>query len=232
MERMDIVKDILVVEDEEQVLDVISKYLSNEGYNVDCALNGDKALELFDKNKYKLVILDLMLPDISGEDICKAMRRASDVYIFMLTAKTALNDKIEGFNAGADEYLIKPFSPRELTARVNALFRRIGLKEETLTFNNGNLKINCENRTVKVNNNLITLTPNEYDILLCLAKNKDRVLSREMIIERVFGLDFDGSDRNIDVHIKNIRKKIEGDSKLPRYIVTVTKIGYKFVGDA
>lgn len=151
------------------------------------------------------------------------------MYIFMLTAKVSLNDKIGGLNIGADEYLTKPFSPRELTARVNALFRRVGgEKENTLIFDNGKLEINKDTRNVKVRGKDVTLTPNEFDILYALALNRGRVLSREQLIEKVFGIDFEGSDRTVDVHIKNIRKKIEEDSRIPKYIVTVTKVGYKF----
>jgi DNA-binding response OmpR family regulator len=175
------------------------------------------------------VILDLMLPDIDGEEVCKILRRISDVYIFMLTAKSTLSDKIEGLNIGADEYLTKPLSPRELTARVNALFRRVGSSNDNiLSFDNDKLIIDSDKRLVKLSGGEINLTPNEFDILHMLASNKGKVFTREGIIERVFGIDFDGSDRIIDVHIKNLRKKIEEDTKAPRYIITVTKIGYKF----
>lgn len=149
----------------------------------------------------------------------------------MLTAKASVNDKIEGLNIGADEYLTKPFSPRELTARVNAIFRRVTDKESILSFDGGKLKIDKEKRTVRMDENEVNLTPNEFDILYNLAVSKGNVLTREQLISKVFGLDFEGSDRTIDVHIKNIRKKIEQDSKAPRYIITVTKLGYKFGGD-
>ena len=147
----------------------------------------------------------------------------------MLTAKSTLSDKIEGLNIGADEYLTKPLSPRELTARVNALFRRVGRSNcNIISFDNDKLVIDSDCRLVKLKGEEISLTPNEFDILYVLASNKGKVFSREAIIERVFGIDFDGSDRIIDVHIKNLRKKIEEESKSPRYIVTVTRIGYKF----
>lgn len=224
-------RNILIIEDEEKVSEVIKAYLEKEGYKVYCTTRGLEGIELFSKVDFKLVILDLMLPDIDGEDICKTLRRISDVYIFMLTAKAALRDKIEGLNIGADEYLTKPFSPRELTARVNALFRRICSNDDNiLEFNNGKLKINKENRNVIVNGEEVSFTPNEFNILYTLASNKGNVLSREQLIEKVLGIDFEGSDRIIDVHIKNIRKKIEEDSRTPKYIITVTKIGYKFGG--
>jgi Response regulators consisting of a CheY-like receiver domain and a winged-helix DNA-binding domain len=150
----------------------------------------------------------------------------------MLTAKATLTDKVEGLNVGADEYLTKPCSPRELTARVNALFRRIGVNDKTeVISSNGELIIDYSKRLVKLKGEEIAMTPNEFDILYTIAKNKGRVLNREQLIEQVFGIDFDGSDRIIDVHIKNIRKKIEEDTKNPKYIVTVVKLGYKFGGE-
>jgi DNA-binding response OmpR family regulator len=224
--------NILVVEDEVKVSDVVKAYLEKEGYKVYCTTSGLEGIKLFNSIKFKLVILDLMLPDISGEEVCAELREISDVYIFMLTAKGTLNDKVEGLNIGADEYLVKPFSPRELTARVDALFRRFGMEEApSLSFNNGSLLIDQEKRLVKVKGLEISLTPNEFDILFVLASNKGKVLSREQLIEKVFGMDFEGFDRTVDVHIKNLRKKIEEDSRNPEYILTVTRIGYKFGGE-
>ncbi|WP_318507387.1 response regulator transcription factor [Bacillus sp. T3] len=226
-------KNILIVEDEEKVSEVIKGYLEKDGYNVQSTTSGLKAIELFKTNDFQLVILDLMLPDISGEEICKIIRQSSNVHIFMLTAKGALNDRIEGLNIGADEYLIKPFSPRELTARVNALFRRLngGGDTSAYLFNDGNLLIDYEKRMVKIQDQKIPFTPNEFDILIALASNKGKVLSREQLIDKIFGTDFGGYDRTIDVHIKNIRKKIESDTRNPKYVVTVMKVGYKFGGE-
>ena len=221
--------NILIIEDEKSVSDVVKAYLEREGYGVYSTENGLDGIEVFRKERIDLVILDLMLPDIDGEEVCKILRKISDVYIFMLTAKSTLSDKIEGLNIGADEYLTKPLSPRELTARVNALFRRVRTrKENVLSFNNNKLIIDFDKRLVKLSGEEINLTPNEFDILYILASNQGKVFTREAIIERAFGIEFDGSDRSIDVHIKNLRKKIEEDTKSPRYIVTVTKIGYKF----
>jgi DNA-binding response OmpR family regulator len=225
-------KNILIIEDEEKVVQVIKSYLEKNGYNVYFALNGLTGIQIFKKTKFDLIILDLMLPDISGEDICKVIRETSDVYIFMLTAKGSLENKIDGLSIGADEYLVKPFSPRELTARVGALFRRFNKVDASiLSFDSGNLVINVEERSVKVKGITIMLTPNELDILYTLAINKGIVLTREQLIGKIFGLDFAGFDRTIDVHIKNLRKKIEEDSRNPRYIITVVKAGYKFGGD-
>ena len=224
--------NILIIEDEESVANVLKAYLEKDKYNVSVCNSGMEALEDFKEIDFQLVILDLMLPDIDGEEICKIIRRTSDVYIFMLTSKASLNDRIVGLDIGADEYLIKPFSPRELTARVNALFRRINTSEKISDiFNDGILKIDYEKRIVELRGEEISFTPSEFDILYTLLINKGKVLSREQLIEIVFGIDFDGYDRTIDVHIKNIRKKIEEDTKNPKYIITVTKVGYKFGGD-
>jgi DNA-binding response OmpR family regulator len=228
---VDILKSILVIEDEVKVSEVVKAYLENDGFHVDCVTRGYEGIELFQKKEYKLVILDLLLPDLEGEEVCRVLRRISDVYIFMLTAKVTLNDKIEGLNAGADEYLTKPCSPRELTARVKALFRRFETTEPVFfTSDDGLLIIDYDKRVVKLAGIEIPLTPNEFDILYTIAKNKGRVVNREQLIEQVFDIGFEGSDRTIDVHIKNIRKKIEEDTRNPKYIITVKKYGYKFGG--
>ena len=224
--------NILIIEDEKKVAEILKAYLEKGGYSVYCTTNGMDGIKLFEKIKFNLVILDLMLPDISGEEVCSVLRKISEVHIFMLTAKSTLEDRIEGLNLGADEYLVKPFSPRELTARVNALFRRLNINKcETKVFNNGDLEINYDKRIVKVRGTEISLTPNEFDIVHILSSNGGKVFTREQLIERIMGIDFQGFDRTIDVHIKNIRKKIEEDSRNPKYILTVTRIGYKFGGD-
>lgn len=225
--------NILIIEDEEKVSEVLKAYLVKEGYNVYTTAKGLEGIEIFNRINIMLVILDLMLPDISGEEVCKIIRKTSDVHIFMLTAKGDLDERIEGLNMGADEYLIKPFSPRELTARVNALFRRLGVDSDTtyLIFNDRRLSIDYDKRLVQVNGEEVTLTPSEFDILYALVINKGRVLSREQLIDQLYGIDFDGYDRTVDVHIKNIRKKIEEDTKNPKYIITVMKVGYKFGGE-
>lgn len=228
-------KNILIIEDEESVSEVLKAYLEKEGYKVSSTTRGLEGIELFKTIDFKLVILDLMLPDISGEEVCKIIREKSNVHIFMLTAKGALNDRVEGLNIGADEYLIKPFSPRELTARVNALFRRLSMQEEKkeeLLFNDGRLSVDYDKRVVRVNGEETPFTPNEFDILYTLIINKGKVLSREQLIDKIFGMDFDGYDRTVDVHIKNIRKKIEEDTRNPKYVVTVIKVGYKFGGES
>jgi DNA-binding response OmpR family regulator len=226
------VANILIIEDEEKVSEILKAYLEKAGYSVYCTATGMEGIKLFEKIEFNLVILDLMLPDISGEEVCSVLRKISEVHIFMLTAKSTLEDRIEGLNFGADEYLIKPFSPRELTARVNALFRRLNInKGEKKVYNNGDFEISYEERIVKVLGKEISLTPNEFDIVHILSSNKGKVFTRDQLIERIMGIDFQGFDRTIDVHIKNIRKKIEEDSRNPKYILTVTRIGYKFGGD-
>nr|WP_307990537.1 response regulator transcription factor [uncultured Niameybacter sp.] len=224
--------NILIIEDEVRVADIMTKYLEKENYKVFCAYTGRDGLDLFYNQKIDVVLLDLMLPDIQGEDICKEIRGVSNAYIFMITAKGTLDNKVEGFQIGADEYLVKPVSPRELVARVKALEVRKEREEnkDTLIFDKGHLKIYLQERMVKVNNEIVGLTPNEFDLLYALAASPGRVFTREQLIEAVMGIDFDGFDRTIDVHIKNLRKKIEEDTKNPKYIKTVTGIGYKFEG--
>lgn len=225
--------NILIIEDEEKVAEVLKAYLEKEGYKSYTTTSGLEGIEMFKAYDFKLIVLDLMLPDISGEDVCKIIRQTSNVHIFMLTAKGTLNEKIEGLNIGADEYLVKPFSPRELTARVNALFRRLSLENNNLNicFDDGNLTVDYDKRVVKINGEEVSFTPNEFDILYTLILNKGKVLTREQLINKIFGIDFDGYDRTIDVHIKNIRKKIEKDTRNPKYIITVMKVGYKFGGE-
>lgn len=224
---------ILIIEDEPSVLEAISAYLRKEGYEVYTAERGYKGLECTEDIAFDLIILDLMLPDISGEEICKRIRAKSNTYIFMLTAKSSLEERIRGLDLGADEYLVKPFSPREIVARVNALFRRIKdipENKNVVAFNGGELVIDHDKREVRLRGDEVALTPIEFDILTLLSENPGIVLSRETLIDRVLGPDFEGVDRTIDVHIKNIRKKIELDTKNPSYIITVFKLGYKFGG--
>ncbi|MDO4924998.1 MAG: response regulator transcription factor [Turicibacter sp.] len=221
---------ILLIEDEESVLEVFRAYLEKAGYQVLTATTAAEGLRLFYKNDIQLLILDLMLPDRSGELICKEIRQSSDVYIFMLTAKGSLEHRIEGLNLGADEYLVKPFSPRELVARVNALFRRIETKPSLMQIDK-RLSIDLAGHLVKIYEKEIPFTTTEFQILAYLIENRGQVLSREQLIEHTLGIDFEGYDRTIDVHIKNIRKKIEVDTKQPKYILTVMKVSYKFVGE-
>ena len=224
--------NILVVEDEKNILDVIKAYLEKENYYVITATDGEQALELFNIMDIHLVILDLMIPKISGEDVCKTIRSTSDVPIIMVTAKADEDFKIEGLHIGADDYVTKPFSPRELVGRVKALLRRTykGAKPlaEILSFNNNDLLIDINKMIVKKGDINTNPTAIEFKILLALVSNPSQVLSREQLIEFALGTEYEGYDRTIDTHIKNLRQKIEDDPKNPKYILTVYGAGYKF----
>ncbi|KKC28874.1 response regulator transcription factor [Caldanaerobacter subterraneus] len=224
-------KKILVVDDEIKILEVVKSYLEREGFSVITETNGNNVLDTFKKEKPDLVILDLMLPGISGEELCKRLRQFSNVPILMLTAKVQESDKINGFSIGADDYITKPFSPRELVMRVKAILRRttddVPLAE-VMSFNNDDLVVDLRAHTVRKKGVVVNLTPNEFKILKILIRNPNRVFTREELIEKVMGFDYEGYDRTIDAHIKNLRQKIEDDTKNPVYIRTVYGVGYKF----
>ena len=225
--------NILVVDDEKTIVDVIEAYLKKAGYNVFKSYDGKEAITIFNNENINLIILDLMLPDISGEEVCKIIKTEKDVPIIMLTAKINEDDILNGFNLGADDYVVKPFSVKQLMARISAILRRVKNLPSIpiLSFNNGELIINLESYEVKKNNKLITLTRSEYNILLTLSENIKRVFTRNELIDRVMGEDVDVFDRIIDSHIKNLRSKIEDDSKSPKYILTIYGVGYKFGGN-
>ncbi len=222
---------VLIIEDEIKVVEAVKAYLEKDGFTVDYAMLGSDALQIFNENRYDLIVLDLMLPDITGEEICKKIRQDSDVPIIMLTAKSSEDSKINGLNIGADDYLIKPFSPRELLARIKAILRRtiVEIDNKIIKFNNG-LSIDYDTPAVYKNNIEITLTPNEFKILSFLSKNNGKYFSREQLIDNAIGSSFDGYDRAIDSHIKNLRHKIEDNPKSPKYIITQYGFGYKFNG--
>lgn len=222
---------ILAIDDEEKILDVIKAYLEKEGYTVLTETNGANALNTFKSANPDLVVLDLMLPGMSGEEICSKIRAVSKVPILMLTAKVSEDDKVYGFTIGADDYLTKPFSPRELAMRVKAILRRTKDDlplNDIFTFNDGDLVIDTRSYEVKKKGRIVNLTPNEYKLLTVMAQNPNKVFTRSELIEKAFGYDFDGFDRTIDAHIKNLRQKIEDDPKNPTYIKTVYGAGYKF----
>jgi DNA-binding response OmpR family regulator len=223
-------ESILIVEDEKKIADIVRGYLEKEGYQVQHAADGAEALRLL-KEQFDMVILDLMLPDMQGEELCSIIRQHSEVPVIMLTARSGEEDRIKGLGIGADDYVVKPFSPRELVARVKAHLRRAGkTKKKVLSFNRGILKIDLDNREVAKEGKPIVLTPTEFKILLSLSESPGRVFSREQLVNIVQGYDFEGYDRTIDAHVKNLRHKIEIDSKEPRFIRTVYGIGYKFTG--
>ncbi|URZ18136.1 response regulator transcription factor [Clostridium felsineum] len=223
---------ILVVDDEEKILSVIKAYLEKEGFEVLTAKDGEEAINIFEKEHIHLIILDLMLPKISGEKVCAKIRSVSSVPIIMLTAKIEEDNKIEGLSMGADDYVTKPFSNRELVSRVKALIRRTYRDNtplaELLIINNGDLEIDVEKFIVKKRGENVNLTSNEFKILIVLLSKPGKVFSREELVNKAFGIDYDGFDRTIDTHIKNIRRKIEDDHRNPKYIVSVYGLGYKF----
>lgn len=228
-------KNILVVDDESKILDVITSFLSSKGYVVHAADNGQKALDIFSKNNISLLVLDLMLPDISGEDICMQIRKTSRVPIIMLTAKTQESELLNGLGIGADDYITKPFSLKELHARIEAVLRRSSHDLVPLftkgIWRGGDLVVDFEKNTITKKGEIINLTQSERKILSTLIKYPGRVFTREELIDVAFDNDFDGYDRVIDTHIKNLRHKIEDNPKLPAYILTVHGLGYKFGGE-
>nr|WP_144554715.1 response regulator transcription factor [Bacillus sp. X1(2014)] len=225
---------ILLVDDERRIIEVLEAYLIREGYVIHSADNGIDALKKVKTVNPDLIILDLMLPDISGEEVCRLVRKESDVPILMLTAKSAEDDRINGIVMGADDYLTKPFSPREVVVRVQAILRRVKKTEkvERLEFNGKKLVIDLIKKEVTANGDSITLTPIEYKLLTNMAVNPGRVYSRMDLLEKIQdeGMYYEGYERSVDTHIKNLRKKIERDSRQPDFIVTVFGMGYKFGG--
>ncbi|MFT8502543.1 MAG: response regulator transcription factor [Lacticaseibacillus paracasei] len=225
-------KHILVVDDEPKIVDVVKSYLENSGYTVSEAYTGKDAYARFEAEHPDLIILDWMLPDITGEEVCRKLRQVSKVPVIMLTARVEEENILQGFGFGADDYVTKPFSPRQLVARVAAVLRRVENEHPTvLTFNRGELVIDLSSMEVRKDGILVSLTPNEFKVLSVLAYHHKKVFTREELIALTMGNHFEGLDRIIDTHVKNIRQKIESDSKNPQYILTVHGMGYKFGGD-
>ncbi|MGN0732107.1 MAG: response regulator transcription factor [Treponema sp.] len=231
---MSVLKNILVVDDEKMLREAVSSYLEKQGFSVIQAESGREALEIFENNTISFVILDLMLPDISGEKICAQIRKKSRVPVIMLTAKTMENDMLNGLNIGADDYITKPFSLKNLLARIKAVLRRseADLKPlaQKISLNGGKLTVDFDSREVRKNGIKISLTPVEWKIFSAFLKYPQKVFSREDLISEAFGFDFSSYDRVIDTHIKNLRKKIEENPKNPVYICTVHGAGYRFEG--
>lgn len=227
-------RNVLVVDDEAKILEVIKSYLEKKDYTVFTAENGEHAFCILENETISLIILDLMLPDISGEEICMKIRQKSRVPIIMLTAKVAEENLLRGLDLGADDYITKPFSLKELNARIEAVLRRSGNDllplYQKISFHNGDLEIDFQSHTVKKMKREVNLTPNEFKILAALVKYPNKVFTREDLIMTALGDEFEGYDRAIDSHIKNLRQKIENDSKKPVYILTIHGVGYKFGG--
>lgn len=226
-------RKVLVVDDDEKTVELVKLYLNRDGYRVITAYDGKEALRLAREGHPDLIVLDLMLPGMDGLAVCRTLRTESDVPIIMLTARVTDEDRLTGLDLGADDYVTKPFSPRELAARVRAVLRRVpgetgqrGPDEVT----HGKLTVNFLRHEVRVNGNIINLTPIEFKLLGALVREPGRVFNRAQLIEKALGYDFEGFDRTIDVHILNLRRKLEPDSSHPLYVKTVYGAGYKFGG--
>ncbi|GED66977.1 DNA-binding response regulator [Brevibacillus reuszeri] len=220
---------ILIVDDEPQILEILSSYLRKDGYHVLTASEGGEALEIAETYPLALIILDLMLPDRTGEDVCREIRKTSRVPILMLTAKSGEADRIRGLEIGADDYLVKPFSPRELVARVRAILRRMGdYQSLSDLIEMGELTVSLGEKRILLRGKPVETTPNEFRLLATLVRYPGRTWTRDELVEEVLGIDFFGSDRTIDTHIKNLRQKIEDDPRQPVFIKTVYGLGYRF----
>lgn len=220
---------VLLVDDDENIVKLVSMYLEKDGYRVDAAYDGREALLEFRRSKPDIVVLDLMLPEMDGLEVCRAIREQSDVPIIMLTARTTEGDKLIGLDQGADDYVTKPFSPRELLARIRAVLRRIPSEDTTgpSEIRVADLALNLREHTALVRGHQVLLTPTEFNLLRALLQSPGQAFSRGQLIERAFGHDFEGFERNVDVHVNSLRKKIELQPSDPTYIKTVYGIGYK-----
>jgi two-component system response regulator RegX3 len=224
------VTKVLVVEDEESFSDALSYMLRREQYEVEVAADGHEALKTFERSGADIVLLDLMLPGLSGTEVCRELRARSNVPIIMVTARDSEVDKVVGLEIGADDYVTKPFSSRELVARIRAVLRR-GAEPEELIYNvveAGPVRMDVERHVVSVDGTQVALPLKEFDLLELLLRNAGRVLTRGQLIDRVWGADYVGDTKTLDVHVKRLRAKIEPDPANPKYLVTVRGLGYKF----
>jgi two-component system response regulator RegX3 len=221
---------VLVVEDEESFSDALAYMLRKEGFEVVVCPTGPEALDAFDRNGADLVLLDLMLPGLPGTEVCRTLRQRSNVPVIMLTAKDTEVDKVVGLELGADDYVTKPFSTRELVARIRAVLRRQGDAEDlpAATLEAGPVRMDVDRHVVSVRGGQVQLPLKEFELLEVLLRNADRVLTRMQLIDRVWGADYVGDTKTLDVHVKRLRAKIEEDPAAPRHIVTVRGLGYKF----
>jgi DNA-binding response OmpR family regulator len=217
---------VLVVDDEPKILELVRSYLEINGYAVFCAKNGREGMDFFEKTPVSLILLDLMLPDLSGEEFCEKVRRVSDIPIIMITAKVDEESVIRGLNIGADDYVCKPFSPRQLMARVRAALRRNGGGggKAGAVLSCGGLIVDTEKRIVRRNGEIVPLTRDEYHILRLLMSRRAKIFTREEILDAIEG---EGFDRSVDSHIKKLRAKLEDDPRTPKYIITVYGMGYR-----
>jgi len=224
-------KKILVVDDEKKIVDLVTAYLERDGYKVIPAYDGKAALDMARSRAPDIIVLDLMLPEVSGWDVCHILRAESDVPIIMLTARDEDTDKIVGLELGADDYVVKPFNPKELLARIRAVLRRVDRSAQMSgVIEVGELTIDLDRHEVKRGSSLLKLTPTEFVLIRVLAESPGRVHSRLQLLDKVQGEAYEGYERTIDSHIKNLRKKLEADPDQPKYVLTVRGIGYKFGG--
>ncbi len=220
-------KRVMVVDDDVKTVELVKLYLNRDGYRVITAYDGTEALNLARESKPDLIVLDIMLPGINGLEICRTLRKESDVPIIMLTAMTTDRDKLTGLDIGADDYVTKPFSPRELAARVRAILRRLPGERGPSEIEYGNIKIDFLKHKAYLDEKPLNLTEVEFKVLGVLVREPGRVFSRAQLIEQALGFDFEGFDRTVDVHILNLRRKLEPDPRHPAYILTVYGAGYK-----
>ncbi len=225
---------ILIVEDDPKIAHIVKVYLEGAGFRTVHAGLGKDALEEAKKERPLLIILDLMLPDMSGEELCLQLKEIADVPIIMLTAKSSEEERVAGFALGADDYVVKPFSPRELVFRVKAVLKRFQKGDlsgsEPMSFNDGSLLLDGQMYTATLKGNPVRLTSTEFKVLFTLAGSPDRVFTRSELVEKALGYQFEGYERSVDAHIKNIRRKLEDDSQNPVFIHTVYGVGYRFTG--
>ncbi len=225
---------VLVIEDEENLLKAIKYNLEKDGYKVQSAMDGEQGLELARQMEPSFIILDIMLPKMDGIEVCRILRRESNVPILMLTAKSEEIDRVVGLELGADDYVTKPFSMRELMARTKAILRRYSLstndkaKESGKVLKAGKLEVNISKHVVTLDSKLLELKPREFDLLALLVENAGRALTRDQILENIWGQDYYGDTRTVDVHIRWLREKIEGNPGSPKQIITIRGVGYRF----
>jgi two-component system, OmpR family, alkaline phosphatase synthesis response regulator PhoP len=225
-------KSVLVVDDEPKIVDVVRDYLRSAGFSVTTAADGEAAVAVARSRPPDLVVLDLGLPGLDGLDVARELRRASPVPIIMLTARREETDRVLGLELGADDYLVKPFSPRELVARVRAVLRRTeGMQMERERFAVGDVVVDTGRREVTVADRVVELTATEFDLLAELARQPGRVFTRAQLLAAIHDVVVDSYERTVDVHIKNIRRKLEPDPRRPRYLLTVHSVGYRFADE-
>lgn len=220
---------ILMADDNKDILEVMDPHFQKEGYQVTYAHDGLEALELYEKNRFDLILLDIMMPNVNGLTVCKKIRAESDVPIIMITAKTEDEDVVMGLDIGADDYITKPFSPKQVIARIKAMIRRLKIENNDYQLNYENLSINMNNYTAKIDENLIHLTKKEIELLYLLSKNPGRVYQREMLLDMIWGDEYFGDVRTVDTHIKRLRAKLNAYNDCSKWDVkTVWGVGYKF----